>query len=174
MVRYQPRASRIAIANRQPRRRAWELAEQRRRWGYWRLHILLEWEGRRVNSKRVYRACGGEARGASTLAAELCSGKAAARTAGSSQPDLDDGFLYNALVSGRKLRTMSIKIACTWEMLAIEMATSLRALRVMLPDRVHLEGSGPVVIRKYGDTASHYPGSIDGERLHRIVPQQIP
>jgi putative transposase len=30
-----------------------ELAEDRRRWGYRRLHVLLQREGWRVNSKRV-------------------------------------------------------------------------------------------------------------------------
>jgi putative transposase len=32
-----------------------ELADERRRWGYRRLHVLLKREGWKVNSKRVYR-----------------------------------------------------------------------------------------------------------------------
>ena len=72
-------------------------------------------------------------------------------------------FLHDALASGRKLRTLSIEDAYTREMLAIEVDTSLPALRVIrvlerqrlergLPERividhgtgVHLQGAGPV------------------------------
>jgi putative transposase len=55
MVRYRPRQSRHAEANKRLRVRLRELANERRRWGYRRLHILLEREGWAVNSKRVYR-----------------------------------------------------------------------------------------------------------------------
>ena len=55
MVRYQPRGRRYAKANERLRVRLRELAEERRRWGYRRLHILLQREGWQVNSKRVYR-----------------------------------------------------------------------------------------------------------------------
>jgi len=54
-VRYRLRANRFAVANEKLRMRLRELAEQRRRWGYRRLHILLKREGWKVNSKRVYR-----------------------------------------------------------------------------------------------------------------------
>lgn len=37
------------------RSRLQELAEERRRWGYQMLHVLLEREGHAVNHKRVYR-----------------------------------------------------------------------------------------------------------------------
>jgi len=55
MVRYQQQPTRFAAANERLRNRLRELAEQRRRWGYRRLHVLLEREGWVVNSKRVYR-----------------------------------------------------------------------------------------------------------------------
>src|SRR5258708_35625749 len=55
MVRYRPRGTRFAEANQRLRVRLRELAEDRRRWGYRRLHVLLEREGWKVNSKRVYR-----------------------------------------------------------------------------------------------------------------------
>ncbi len=45
MVRYRPRDSRFAEANERLRVRLRQLAEERRRWGYRRLHILLEREG---------------------------------------------------------------------------------------------------------------------------------
>lgn len=55
MVRYRQRPTRFSTANERLRIRLRELAEQRRRWGYRRLHVLLEREGWVVNSKRVYR-----------------------------------------------------------------------------------------------------------------------
>ena len=55
MVRYRSRGGRFAEASERLRTRLRELAEQWRRWGYRRLHILLEREGWEVNSKRVYR-----------------------------------------------------------------------------------------------------------------------
>lgn len=54
-----------AAATRRPtscRMRLQELAEERRRWGYRRLHILLKREGWKRNSKRVYRIYSGAAR----------------------------------------------------------------------------------------------------------------
>ena len=41
--------------NTEMRDRLRELAEERRRWGYRMLHVLLEREGHAVNHKRVYR-----------------------------------------------------------------------------------------------------------------------
>ena len=55
MFRYRPRERRFAEANDRLRVRLRELAEDRRRWGYRRLHVLLRREGWAVNSKRVYR-----------------------------------------------------------------------------------------------------------------------
>ena len=55
MVRYRTREPRFGEANERLRIRLRELAEERRRWGYRRLHILLQREGWAVNSKRVYR-----------------------------------------------------------------------------------------------------------------------
>jgi putative transposase len=54
MLRYRPRETRLAEANDRLRVRLRELAEDRRRWGYWRLHVLWKREGWMVNSKRVY------------------------------------------------------------------------------------------------------------------------
>ena len=55
MLRYRRRETRFAEANDRLRVRLRELAEDRRRWGYRRLHVLLKREGWMVNSKRVYR-----------------------------------------------------------------------------------------------------------------------
>ena len=69
MLRYRRRERRFAEANDRLRVRLRELAEDRRRWGYRRLHVLLKREGWTVNSKRVYRIyVGREADGAQTQA----------------------------------------------------------------------------------------------------------
>jgi len=52
LFRYRARGPRFAEANDRLRVRLRELAEERRRWGYRRLHVLLQREGWTVNSKR--------------------------------------------------------------------------------------------------------------------------
>jgi putative transposase len=55
MVRYIARGTRYTEVNERLRVGLRELAEERRRWGYRRLHVLVQREGWMVNSKRVYR-----------------------------------------------------------------------------------------------------------------------
>jgi putative transposase len=104
------------------------LAEERRRWGYRRLHVLLQREGWVVNIKRTYRIYVKEklivrrrkrrrrmcAKARALLAAPV----------GKNETWTMD-FLHDALATGRKLRTLSIEDAYTREMLAIEVDTSL-------------------------------------------------
>ncbi len=52
MLRYQPRAS---VQNTELQAQLVELAQERRRFGYRRLHILLRRAGVQVNHKRIYR-----------------------------------------------------------------------------------------------------------------------
>jgi putative transposase len=53
--RYRSRETGYAESNERLRCRLRELAEERRRWGYRRLHVLLQREGWVVNIKRTYR-----------------------------------------------------------------------------------------------------------------------
>jgi putative transposase len=134
MVRYRPRLSRHAEVNERLRTRLRELAEQRRRWGYRRLHILLEREGWEVNSKRVYRLYVEEklAVRRRKRRRRICAQARvllAAPVRSNETWTMD--FLQDALASGRKVRTLSIEDAYTREMLAIEVDTSLPALRVV-------------------------------------------
>jgi putative transposase len=124
----------LAEANGRLRVRLRELAEERRRWGYRRLHILLQREGWTVNSKRVYRIYVEEklmvrrrqrrrricAQARVLLAAPMRANETWTMD-----------FLQDALASGRKVRTLSIEDAYTREMLAIEVDTSLPSLRVV-------------------------------------------
>jgi putative transposase len=134
MVRYRPRPTQFAASNEKLRIRLRELAEQRRRWGYRRLHILLKREGWKVNSKRVYRIYVEEKLVVRRRRRRrrICA-QARVLLSPPTRPNqtwtMD--FLHDALASGRKLRTLSIEDAYTRELLAIEVDTSLPALRVI-------------------------------------------
>lgn len=147
MLRYRRRETRFAEASDRLRVRLRELAEDRRRWGYRRLHVLLKREGWIVNSKRVYRIYVEEklivrrrkrrwricAQARVPLAAPVCNNETWTMD-----------FLQDALASGRKVRTMSIEDAYTREMLAIEVDTSLPALRVVrVLEKLRLERGLP-------------------------------
>ncbi len=147
MVRYRPRGTRFAEANQRLRARLRELAEERRRWGYRRLHVLLKREGWKVNSKRVYRIyreqqlCVRRRRRRRRICAQ-----ARVLLAAPTRPNqtwtMD--FLHDALANGRKLRTLSIEDAYTREMLAIEVDTSLPALRaIRVLEKLRLERGLP-------------------------------
>jgi putative transposase len=132
MVRYRPRPTQFAAANEKLRIRLRELAEQRRRWGYRRLHILLKREGWKVNSKRVYRIYVEEKLVVRRRRRRICA-QARVLLSPPTRPNqtwtMD--FLHDALASGRKLRTLSIEDEYTRELLAIEVDTSLPSLRVV-------------------------------------------
>ena len=147
MVRYQPRPTRFAVVNEKLRTRLRELAEQRRRWGYRRLHILLKREGWKVNSKRVYRLYVEEKLVVRRRRRRrrICA-QARALPAPPTHPNetwtMD--FLHDALAGGRKFRTLSIEDAYTREMPTIEVDTSLPALRVVrVLERLRLERGLP-------------------------------
>ena len=110
-----------------------ELASERPRFGYRRLHALLWREGRGVNRKRVYRLY---------KAANLTVRRRTRRKLRSSRPlpvvaleranqrwSMD--FVHDYLSDGRRLRSLNVIDAYTRECLAIEVDTSLPALRVI-------------------------------------------
>ena len=133
-MRYQVKAGKRSQENEQIRIRLRELADQRKRWGYRRLHVLLEREGWQVNVKRVYRIYVEEQL---IVRKRLKRRRAGAQarvpvaTPVSANQVWTMDFLHDALAWGRKLRTLSIEDAFTREMLAIEVDTSLPALRVI-------------------------------------------
>ena len=116
------------------RARLRELAEERRRFGYRRLQVLLVREGWQVNHKRVYRLYVEE-----KLSIRRKRGRrrapAAARVvlAEPTEPDqvwtMD--FTQDAFASGRRFRTLNLMDGCTREALEIEVDTSLPGLRVV-------------------------------------------
>jgi putative transposase len=114
------------------RQRLRELAEERRRFGYRRLTVLLRREGRRVNPKRVYRIYCAE--GLAVRCRKRPRRKAAARAPLALPVRADQvwtmDFMHDNLASGRKFRTLNLMDGFTREAPRIEVDTSLPGLRV--------------------------------------------
>lgn len=109
------------------------LAEQRRRFGYRRLTVLLRREGFRVNHKRVYRLYREEG-----LAVRRHRRKRIFRTTPAPLPAATSpnqrwtmDFIEDQLVSGRKFRTFNVMDAFSRRGLASEVDTSLPGRRVV-------------------------------------------
>jgi putative transposase len=147
MVRHRQRPTRFAAANERLRMRLRELAEQRRRWGYRRLHVLLEHEGWVVNSKRVYRIYVEEklvVRRRKRRRRICARARVLLAPPSRANETWTMDFLLDALATGRKVRTLSIEDAYTRQMLAIEVDTSLPALRVVrVLERLRVERGLP-------------------------------
>jgi putative transposase len=115
------------------RSRLRELAMERPRFGYRRLHALLRREGYGVNHKRIHRLYRAEGlavrrRGRKRVA----TGRGAVPLVGTTPNDcwcLD--FVSDALASGRRIRVLAVLDTCTREVLTIEVDTSLPAIRVV-------------------------------------------
>lgn len=115
------------------RMRLRELAAQRPRFGYRRLHVLLRREGIVVNHKRgerLYREEGlAVRRRARKSLTPILRGRPAQPERANEQWALD--FLQDALASGRRLRVLSVIDVFTREALALEVDTSLPGRRVV-------------------------------------------
>ena len=115
------------------RERLRELATERPRWGYRRLHVLLRREGHRINHKRVYRLYREEG-----LAVRRR--RRRKRVSVKRQPlsvvqapnrrwSLD--FLTDTLVSGRRFRCLTVVDEFTRESLAVEAGFSIPSRQVI-------------------------------------------
>jgi putative transposase len=115
------------------RRRLRELALERRRFGYRRLHVLLAREGVAVNHKRVERLYRDEGltvrRWARRRVATAERTPLLLPTAPNEQWSLD--FVSDALSWGRRIRLLAVVDTVTREALAIEVDTSLPGERVV-------------------------------------------
>ena len=110
-----------------------ELAAERPRFGYRRIHVMLRREGRSVNRKRVYRmyrAAGLAVRRRSRRKQRIA--RPALPPAPVTRPNerwaMD--FVHDDLDNGRRFRTFNVVDACTKECHAIEVDHSLPARRV--------------------------------------------
>jgi putative transposase len=132
------------------RGRLLELAEQRPRFGYRRLHRMLRREEWVVNHKRVYRLYREE--GLAMRRRKRKRFRAEARvplalpTRANQMWTMD--FTRDSLASGRKFRTLNLMDGCTREALCIEVDTSLPGLRVaQVLERVGQERGLPETIQ---------------------------
>jgi putative transposase len=114
------------------RTRLKELASERRRFGYRRLHLLLRREGMAVNHKRLFRICLEE-----RLTVRKRGGRK--RTLGTRAPmTIPQGanqrwsvdFVQDTLVDGRRFRIFAIVDDFTRECLGLVADTSLSGVRV--------------------------------------------
>jgi len=161
------------------RRRLRELAEERRRFGYRRLHVMLRREGFDVNHKRVYRLYRAEGlavrrklrrRRFAAVARVLY----ATATRADQRWAMD--FVSDQLADGRRFRALTVMDHFTREGLAIEAATSLPARRVVevlerlaasrrLPEMIVVD-NGPEFISRALDAWAYRRGV----KLHFIRP----
>jgi len=126
-----------------------ELARQKPRYGYRRLHVLLQRQGQAVNVKRVYRLYREEG-----LMVRRQRRKRLVRSV-PAEPRLQRAnqewamdFIIDGLASGRMVRILSVVDAYTRECLALEADTSLgsgRVIRVL--ERLIAERGAPQSLR---------------------------
>ena len=170
------------------RQRMRAIAQERRRFGYRRLHVLLKREGYVVNHKKLFRLYreeklavrrrGGRKRAIGTRAPMLVP------MAPNERWSLD--FVSDQLTDGRRFRILTVVDDCTRECLALVADTSLSGIRVARElDRLMIERGKPkMVVSDNGSEltsnailtwadqqprrmALHRAGQTHAERLHR-------
>jgi putative transposase len=148
--RYQPRRPQEKAL----RQRLRELAAERRRFGYRRLHVLLRREGWAVNWKRVYRVYRQEhlqvgkrprKRGVSLPRLPLA-------LAGGPNERWSMDFMTDSLATGRRFRTLKVVDDFRRECLRIEVDPSLSGERVarVLEELCRQRGAPQVIVVDHG------------------------
>jgi len=161
------------------RQRLREIAEERRRFGYRRLHVMLRREGFDVNHKRVYRIYRAEGLAVRRKARRRRFAAVArvlyeAATRADQRWAMD--FVSDQLADGRRFRVLTVMDHFTREGLAVEAAFSLPARRVVevlerlaasrrLPEMIVID-NGPEFISKTLDAWAYERGV----KLHFIRP----
>ena len=154
---YTPRENEL---NDSLRNRIKELAGKYRRYGHWRLYVILRREGFRVNHKRTERIYRSE-----RLSLRIRKKKKLASMARVATPEVVHAnqiwamdFVSDSLWTGRKFRSLTLVDTYTKESLAIEVDTSLSGQRVVrvlerlseingLPEFIRVD-NGPEFISK--------------------------
>ena len=149
-----------------------ELAEQRPRFGYRRLHVLLKREGQRINHKRVYRLYRAEGlavrrKARKKLAARERVQKPAV-SAANQRWSMD--FMSDQLASGQRFRVLNVVDDFTRECLVMHVGTSItgadvaRLLTKVLAERAQpatiVTDNGPEFISKALDQWAHQRGIV--------------
>ena len=109
------------------------LSEQKRRYGYRRLHVLLRREGWELNCKRTYRVYHAAGLMVRRRKRKRIAGieRAARVLATGPNQSWSMDFVSDGFVDGRRLRCLNIVDDFTKECLAIEVDTSLPGYRVV-------------------------------------------
>jgi len=143
--RYKPRQHDDGL-----RERLVALAREKPRFGYRRLHVLLERDGEVVNHKRVHRIyceAGLALRRKKRKHCVRVSSPLGVYTAANQEWALD--FVHDVVASGRSIRVLNVVDAYTRESLAIEVDTSFAGLRVTrVLDEIIDERGLPQAIRR--------------------------
>jgi putative transposase len=125
--RYEPRPDR----NAELREELLKLARQKPRYGYRRLHVLLERRGHMVNVKRVYRLYLEEGLSVRRKKCKrLLRDRAAEPRLLRANQEWAMDFIVDGLATGRMVRILSVVDTYTRECLALEADTSLGSGRV--------------------------------------------
>lgn len=126
-----------------------ELAREKPRFGYRRLHVLLRRSGERVNHKRlhrIYREAGLMLRRKKRKHCVRVGKPLLVRTAANQEWALD--FAHDAVACGRAIRVLSVVDAYTRECLALEVDTSFASRRVTrVLEQIVAERGRPQAIR---------------------------
>ena len=128
VLRYQPRAS---VQNTELQAQLVELAQERRRFGYRRLHILLRRAGVQVNHKRIYRLY--RAAGDGETAAPPPWRRGGARTsefAERTNQVWSMDFVFDALSTGRRIKCLTVVDDFTKESVGILVEHGISGFRV--------------------------------------------
>jgi putative transposase len=143
--RYEPRPDR----NAELRDELLKLARQKPRYGYRRLHVLLERRGHAVNVKRVYRLYVEEGLSVRRKKRKrLVRDRAGEPRLLRANQEWAMDFIVDGLVTGRMVRILSVVDAYTRECLALEADTSLGSGRVTrVLDRLIEERGRPENVR---------------------------
>ena len=144
-LRYEPRRGEDG----ELRRRLRELAAERPRFGYRRLHALLRREGIAVNHKRVERLYREEGLAVRRRTRKRVARDGRGRAALPGRPNQQWGvdFVSDALAWGRRIRLFTVVDVFTREALAIEVDTSLPGARVaQVLERLARERGAPAEI----------------------------
>lgn len=187
VLNYEPEAD---VANQALAGRIIELAAERRRFGYRRIHVLLRREGHQANHKRVFRLYQGA--GLAVRRRKRRRGVAVERQplvlpSGPNQVWSMD-FVMDALSNGRRLKCLTIVDDFTKEAVDLVVDHSIRGADVGTRSRsggcvsrisgggphgsgtgVHRQRPRPMGRSKWGGAEAHRSGQADAEWLHRIV-----
>jgi len=143
--RYEPQPDR----NAELRQELVKLARQKPRYGYRRLHAVLERRGQAVNVKRVYRLYAEEGLAVRRRKRKrLVRERAEAPRLQRPNEEWAMDFIVDGLANGRMVRILSVVDAFTRECLALEADTSLGSGRVTrVLDRLIEERGQPLSVR---------------------------